>query len=105
MGFRDWYFIAEQAAPAPHLAHPEGLLPYALCYLLCPVPAALANIVRLDSISTSYNVGFRVSGFGVRMWGFKIQGSRFRVLGSGFRVHDSGFRVQGSGFRVQGSGV
>jgi len=22
---RDWYFIAEQPAPAPHLAHPEGL--------------------------------------------------------------------------------
>jgi len=21
---RDWYFIAEQPAPAPHLAHPEG---------------------------------------------------------------------------------
>ena len=21
---KDWYFIAEQPAPAPHLAHPEG---------------------------------------------------------------------------------
>ena len=21
---RDWHFIAEQSAPAPHLAHPEG---------------------------------------------------------------------------------
>ena len=21
---RDWYFIAEQPAPAPHLAYPEG---------------------------------------------------------------------------------
>ena len=21
---RDWYFIAEKPAPAPHLAHPEG---------------------------------------------------------------------------------
>ena len=21
---RDWYFIADQPAPAPHLAHPEG---------------------------------------------------------------------------------
>ena len=24
VGQRDWYFIAEQPAPAPHLAHPEG---------------------------------------------------------------------------------
>ena len=34
---RDWYFIAEQSAPAPHLTHPEGR-------------AAL----RMDSISTSH---------------------------------------------------
>ena len=51
---RDWYFIAEQPAPAPHLAHPGGCAAYALCYLLCPVLAALASIFRMDSISTSY---------------------------------------------------
>ena len=31
---RDWHFIAEQPAPAPHLAHSFGCaatLPYALC--------------------------------------------------------------------------
>ena len=33
---RDWYFIAEQPAPAPHLAYPEGCA--ALRILLFPVP-------------------------------------------------------------------
>ena len=28
---RDWYLIAEQTAPAPHLAHPERCAAYALC--------------------------------------------------------------------------
>ena len=35
---RDCYFIAEQAAPAPHLAHPEGCA--ALRILLVTVPRA-----------------------------------------------------------------
>jgi len=51
-----WYFIAEQTAPAPHLAHPEGYA--ALHIVLVTVPrvsrAALASIFRMDSISTSY---------------------------------------------------
>ena len=54
-GRRDWYFIAEQPAPAPHLAPPEG--PAALTHmrsLLCSVSAALARCFRMDSISTSY---------------------------------------------------
>ena len=32
----DWYFIAEQPAPAPHLAHPEGCA--ALRIVLVTVP-------------------------------------------------------------------
>ena len=32
----------------------EDVLPYALCKLLCPVSAALASIIRMNSISTSY---------------------------------------------------
>ena len=35
---RDWYFIAEQPAPAPHLAHPEGCA--ALRIVLVTVPCA-----------------------------------------------------------------
>ena len=31
----------------------KDVLPKALCSLLCPVPAALASIFRMDSISTS----------------------------------------------------
>jgi hypothetical protein len=31
----------------------QDMLPYAFCWLLCPVPAALASIFRMDSISTS----------------------------------------------------
>jgi len=34
----------------------KDVLPYALCQLLCPVPAALASIFRMDSISTTYSV-------------------------------------------------
>ena len=32
----------------------KDVLPYALCYLLCPASAALASIFRTDLISTSY---------------------------------------------------
>ena len=35
----------------------KDVLPYALCYLLCPVSAALASIFRMDSIITSYSIG------------------------------------------------
>jgi hypothetical protein len=31
----------------------KDVLPYALCKVLCPVSAALASIVRMDSISIS----------------------------------------------------
>ena len=34
----------------------KDVLPYALCYLLCPVAVALASIFRMDSISTAYVV-------------------------------------------------
>ena len=33
---KDWYFIAKQPAPAPHLAHPEGYA--ALRIVLVTVP-------------------------------------------------------------------
>ena len=36
----------------------KDVLPCALCQLRCPVPAALASILRMDSISTSYNSSF-----------------------------------------------
>ena len=36
LGERDWYFIAEQPAPAPHLAHPGGCA--ALRIVLVTVP-------------------------------------------------------------------
>ena len=32
----------------------KNVLPYALCWLLCPVSAALASFFRMDLISTSY---------------------------------------------------
>ena len=35
-GRRDWYFVAERPAPAPHLAHPEGCA--ALRIVLVAVP-------------------------------------------------------------------
>ena len=38
-----------QIVPAPHM-------PDALCYLQCPMSAALASCFRMDSISTSYTV-------------------------------------------------
>ena len=38
-----------QVVPAPHM-------PYALCYMLRPVSAALTSRFRMDSISTSYTV-------------------------------------------------
>ena len=50
---RDWYFIAEQPAPAPHLAHPEGCAALHIV-LLCPMSAAPARLFRMDSISTCY---------------------------------------------------
>ena len=36
LAVRDWYFIAEQPVPAPHLAHPEGRA--ALRIVLVTVP-------------------------------------------------------------------
>ena len=38
----------------------KDVLPYALCWLLCPVPAALASIFRMDSISTTYRFMARI---------------------------------------------
>ena len=46
---RDSYFIAEQPAPAPQLAHPEGCAALRVVLLLCPVSAALASFFRMDA--------------------------------------------------------
>ena len=37
---RDWYFIAEQPAPAPHLAHPEGCAALRIVLVTVTVPRA-----------------------------------------------------------------
>ena len=34
----------------------KDVLPYALCWLLCPVSGALASIFRMGSISTAYSL-------------------------------------------------
>ena len=39
----------------------NDVLPYVLCWLLCPVLVALASIFRMDSISTSYCPSTRCS--------------------------------------------
>ena len=36
---RDWYFIAEQPAPAPHLAHPEG------CAAVAPAMQGTSRVI------------------------------------------------------------
>ena len=41
---RDWHFIAERAAPAPHLAHPEGCA--ALRIVLVTVPRGPHQTIR-----------------------------------------------------------
>jgi len=47
---RDWYVIAEQPAPAPHLARPEGRAARThMCELLCSVSAALASFSTVTS--------------------------------------------------------
>ena len=47
---RDWYLIAEQPAPAPHLAHPEGCA--ALCTELVTVPRVNRFTTRFAVIGT-----------------------------------------------------
>ena len=56
--WRDWYFIAEQPAPAQHLAHPEGYA--ALRIVLVTVPRV--------SRSTCIRKGLRVWGY---IWGYR----------------------------------
>ena len=52
---RDWYFIAEQLAPAPHLAHPEGCTALRIVLVTVPrVSRSLTSIIRMGSISTSH---------------------------------------------------
>ena len=46
---RGWYFIAEQPAPAPHLAHPKG----------CAVPRiVLATVPRVSRSCEHFPDGF-----------------------------------------------
>ena len=55
---RDWYFIAEQPAPAPCTLHiQKDVLPYAWCWLLCPVSAALAHPELPQARSCAASIG------------------------------------------------
>ena len=106
----------------------KDVLPYALCSLLFPLSAALASIVRMDSISTSYTLGgrFRFRGLGFRVvvpeveqgepsgFGFRDDCFVFRDVCFGFvlRGSSSVFRVSGFGcqnlcfvFRDSGVGI
>jgi len=105
---RDWYFIAEQPALAPHLAHPEGCAALRIVlvtvprvsrscehfldrfdlHLLQPSDNASLYLARLVEVPDFVS---RVSGFGIRVSSFRFSGFRSRV--SDFRV--SGFGVRG----------
>jgi len=78
---RDWYFVAEQPAPAPHLAHPEG------CAALRVVLVTLPRVSRSPGCIVS-RLAFRVSGFGVRISCRTISGLQFPYTrdAPGFRV-------------------
>ena len=47
---RDWDFIAEQPAPAPHLAHLEG------CAALCVTRGSLQEGVRVHLTQSAFKV-------------------------------------------------
>ena len=81
---RDLYFIAEQPAPAPHLAHPEG------CAALRIV---LVTVSRVSRSCDNFPDGFDLH---------LLQRSRENLLCSGLRVQGLGFRVQGPGLMVEG---
>ena len=51
---RDWYFIAGQPAPAPHLAHPEGCAAVRIVLVTVPRVRRSCEQTRMDSISESY---------------------------------------------------
>ena len=54
--WRDWHLSPNNQRQHRTLHMQKDVLPYALCYLLCPVSADLASIRRMDSISTSYTL-------------------------------------------------
>ena len=43
---RDWYFIAGQPAPAPHLAHPEGYAALHIVLVTVPRPTTVPCLAR-----------------------------------------------------------
>jgi hypothetical protein len=45
----DWYFIAEQATPAPHLAHPEGCAAPSIVRIT--VPRVSRSCIRLHFLA------------------------------------------------------
>ena len=81
---RDWYFIAEQPAPAPHLARPKGRAALTHMWLLSTVCTAPPQILQFyvffmekrmkgDWTKTSRRAhfwGFAVSNYGVAFWAF-----------------------------------
>ena len=48
---RDWYCIAEQPAPAPHLAHPEGRAALRIMLVTVPCVSRSCERFRMDLIS------------------------------------------------------
>ena len=56
-GLRDWYFIAEQPAPAPHLARPEGRAALRIVLVTALRVSRSCEHFRMDSISASYAAG------------------------------------------------
>ena len=52
---RDRYFIAEEPAPAPHLAHPDGCAALRIVLVTVPRVSHFYEKNRMDSIFTSYS--------------------------------------------------
>ena len=86
---RAWSLITEQAAPAPHLAYPEGRA--ALRTVLVTVPRVSRSCEKKNGWIRSPPP---------TMWGLELRVEGTGCGGSGFRVQGSGFRIQGSEFRV-----
>ena len=81
---RDWYFIAEQPAPAPHRAHLEG------CATLRIV---LVAVPRISRSCEHFPDGFD-------LYLLLMASTQPKSLGDVLTVDGPGFRVQGLGFRV-----
>jgi len=98
LNLRDRYFIAEEPAPAPHLARPKGCA--ALCIVLVTVPCASRSCEQFPDrfnlhLDFPDEPGAERSGEGFRLQGSGLNSSKY-----GRRVYELGFR--GLGLRVEG---